>query len=221
MDIYEKMFEMRDNSYAVLMKSYMRNKFEFLGVDSKKRKEICKYIFKNLKNSKEIDRKFVVKFFNEDYREFQYIAIDYLIKMKKYFNIEDIFLVKQLITQKSWWDTVDILSSNLVGEICKKYPSLLYDEIIFWINDENMWIRRSSIIFQLRYKTNTNLEVLEKAIDSNINDTDFFIKKSIGWALREYSKFDPDWVVNFINNRQLSKLSKREAEKYIKRGEFS
>lgn len=217
MGLYEKIFETKDEGYANFMKNYMRNKFEFLGINSARRKEICKYIFENLKNSKEIDRNFVVKFFNEDYREFQYIAIDYLIKMKKYFDIDDIFFLKQLITHKSWWDTVDILASNLVGEICRNYPSLIYDEIVLWINHENMWLRRSSIIFQLRYKMNTNLEILEKAIKSNIDDDDFFIKKSIGWSLREYSKFNSDWVVNFINNNQLSKLSKRESEKYIKK----
>lgn len=217
MDICEKMFEIKDDNYALSMKAYMRNKFEFLGVDSKKRKEICKCTFKNLKNSKEIDRNFVVKFFNEDYREFQYIAIDYLIKMKKYLKIEDVLFIKQLITEKSWWDTVDILSSNLVGEICKKYPSLIENEIIFWINHENMWIRRSSIIFQLRYKMDTNLGFLGDAIKNNIHDSDFFIKKAIGWSLREYSKVNPEWVKNFINSHQLSKLSKREAEKYIKK----
>lgn len=73
----------------------------------------------------------------------------------------------------------------------------------------------------MRYKENTNLEILQKSIESNIDDDEFFIQKAIGWALREYSKTDYKWVLNFINNHNLSKLSKREAEKYIKRGEFS
>ena len=141
--------------------------------------------------------------------------------MKKYFLKDDIFFIKDLIITKSWWDTVDLIASNLLGEICKKYPSLIDEQIVFWINDENMWLRRSSIIFQLRYKENTNLEILQKSIESNIDDDEFFIQKAIGWALREYSKTDYKWVLNFINNHNLSKLSKREAEKYIKRGEFS
>lgn len=221
MNIDEKMFEFKNEDDAIAMSSYMRNKFKFLGIKSPKRKEIFKEIFENFKNNKEIDKEFVVKFFNKDYREFQYIAIDYLIKMKKYFLKDDIFFIKDLIITKSWWDTVDLIASNLLGEICKKYPSLIDEQIVFWINDDNMWIRRSSIIFQLRYKENTNLEILQKSIESNIDDNEFFIQKSIGWALREYSKTDYKWVLNFINNHNLSKLSKREAEKYIKRGEFS
>lgn len=221
MNINEKMFEFKNEDDAIAMSSYMRNKFKFLGIKSPKRKEIFKQIFENFKNNKEIDKEFVVKFFNKDYREFQYIAIDYLIKMKKYFLKDDIFFIKDLIITKSWWDTVDLIASNLLGEICKKYPSLIDEQIVFWINDENMWLRRSSIIFQLRYKENTNLEILQKSIESNIDDDEFFIQKAIGWALREYSKTDYKWVLNFINNHNLSKLSKREAEKYIKRGEFS
>lgn len=221
MNIDEKMFEFKNEDDAIAMSSYMRNKFKFLGIKSPKRKEIFKEIFENFKNNKEIDKEFVVKFFNKDYREFQYIAIDYLIKMKKYFLKDDIFFIKDLIITKSWWDTVDLIASNLLGEICKKYTSLIDEQIVFWINDDNMWIRRSSIIFQLRYKENTNLEILQKSIESNIDDNEFFIQKAIGWALREYSKTDYKWVLNFINNHNLSKLSKREAEKYIKRGEFS
>ena len=221
MNIDEKMFEFKNEDDAIAMSSYMRNKFKFLGIKSPKRKEIFKEIFENFKNNKEIDKEFVVEFFNKDYREFQYIAIDYLIKMKKYFLKDDIFFIKDLIITKSWWDTVDLIASNLLGEICKKYPSLIDEQIVFWINDDNMWIRRSSIIFQLRYKENTNLEILQKSIESNIDDNEFFIQKAIGWALREYSKTDYKWVLNFINNHNLSKLSKREAEKYIKRGEFS
>lgn len=221
MNIDEKMFEFKNEDDAIAMSSYMRNKFKFLGIKSLKRKEIFKEIFENFKNNKEIDKEFVVKFFNKDYREFQYIAIDYLIKMKKYFLKDDIFFIKDLIITKSWWDTVDLIASNLLGQICKKYPSLIDEQIVFWINDDNMWIRRSSIIFQLRYKENTNLEILQKSIESNIDDNEFFIQKAIGWALREYSKTDYKWVINFINNHNLSKLSKREAEKYIKRGEFS
>ena len=221
MNIDEKMFEFKNEDDAIAMSSYMRNKFNFLGIKSPKRKEIFKEIFENFKNNKEIDKEFVVKFFNKDYREFQYIAIDYLIKMKKYFLKDDIFFIKDLIITKSWWDIVDLIASNLLGEICKKYPSLIDEQIVFWINDDNMWIRRSSIIFQLRYKENTNLEILQKSIESNIDDNEFFIQKAIGWALREYSKTDYKWVLNFINNHNLSKLSKREAEKYIKRGEIS
>ncbi len=202
---------------AKKMSAYMRNQFKFLGIKSPIRKKLQKEIFKEIIKPKEIDRNFVVEFFEKEYREFQYMVIDYLIKQKNFLVEKDKFLIRNLITNKSWWDTVDIISSNLLGHICKKYPNIVNEHILSWINDENMWIRRSSIIFQLRYKEDTNLEVLSKAIKDNLSDDDFFIKKAIGWALREYSKTNSDWVENFISENKLSSLSVKEAEKYIKK----
>lgn len=214
MDLLTEVMKYRNEENSIKMSSYMRNKFNFLGVKRPERKIIEKEIFKNFKNCKEIDTCFVVEFFRQDYREFQYIAIDYLIKMRKYFKKEHIFLLEKLICEKSWWDTVDIIASNLVGEICKMYPQLINEVLIDWINRDNIWIRRSSIIFQLRYKELTNLSILKKSIEDNINDNEFFIQKAIGWSLREYSKTNIDWVLKFLNDHSLTPLVKREAMKY-------
>ncbi len=214
MDFVNEFCKLGNKKISENMSAYMRNKFKFLGVKSPERKSFQKQIFKSLKNCKEIDVNFVLEFFGQPYREFQYIAIDYLIMMKKYFQKRHIALLKNLISEKSWWDTVDIIASNLLGEICKMYPSLIDEFIIDWINHENIWIRRSSIIFQLRYKEFTNLYVLQKSIEDNINDENFFIQKAIGWSLREYSKTNLDWVLKFLNSHSLKPLSKREAMKY-------
>lgn len=184
MDIDRIFLDGNNEIEAKKMSAYMRNQFKFLGIKSPVRKKLQKEIFKEIIKPKEIDRGFVIEFFGKDYREFQYMVIDYLIKQKNFLMEEDIFLIRNLIINKSWWDTVDIISSNLLGHICEKYPNIVNEHILSWISDENMWIRRSSIIFQLRYKENTNLEVLSKAIKDNSLDDDFFIKKAIGWALR-------------------------------------
>lgn len=217
MDIDRIFLDGNNEIEAKKMSAYMRNKFKFLGIRSPIRKSLQKEIFKKIIKSKEIDRSFVIEFFGKEYREFQYMVIDYLIEQKNFLIEKDIFLIRNLIVNKSWWDTVDIISSNLLGHICKKYPNIVNDYILFWINDKNMWIRRSSIIFQLRYRKDTNIEVLGKAIKNNLWDDDFFIKKAIGWSLREYSKINSDWVENFIFENKLSPLSLREAEKYIKK----
>jgi 3-methyladenine DNA glycosylase AlkD len=141
--------------------------------------------------------------------------MDYLVKVKKQLQKEDITFIEELITTKSWWDSVDLIASHLVGEICKMYPELVYEHILKWSIDENMWLRRTSILYQLKYKENLDTEILEKVIKVNINDENFFIRKAIGWALREYSKTNKEWVGNFLNNNKLSSLSIKEASKYL------
>ena len=96
-----------------------------------------------------------------------------------------------------------------------KYPELIDDYILDWSNDDNMWLKRSSVLFQLKYKEKTNVNLLKEIILNNNMDNEFFIAKAIGWILREYSKTNPKWVKEFIGNNYLQKLSIREGGKYI------
>ena len=214
-NIEKILYDNREEKNAVYMSKYMRSKFEFLGIRAPEKVRLEKIIFNGFVDMKNITEEFVYACFEKNYREFQYIAIDYLIRMKKHFNYGHIELLKKIILIKSWWDTVDIIASNLVGSICGKYPTLIEEILKTWINHPSIWIRRSSIIFQLRYKEKTNTEILEKSIKENIYYDDFFVQKAIGWALREYSKTNPKWVLNFIDDNKLSNLSKREAKKYL------
>ena len=161
-----------------------------------------------------INKELVESLWNEEFKEFQYLG-DYLIREKKKLQKDDINFIKNLITKKPWWDTVDLIASHLVGEICKKYPELVDEYILKWSQGEDMWLRRTAILFQLKYKENTNTKVLEKVILDNNEDKEFFIEKAIGWALREYSKTNKEWVKNFIATNKLSNLSIREASKYL------
>ncbi len=96
-----------------------------------------------------------------------------------------------------------------------KYPELIDDYILDWSNGDNMWLKRSSVLFQLKYKEKTNVNLLKEIILNNNMDNEFFIAKAIGWILREYSKTNPKWVKEFIENNYLQKLSIREGGKYI------
>ncbi|MBU5454958.1 DNA alkylation repair protein [Caproiciproducens sp. MSJ-32] len=205
----------KDPNNAAPMKAYMKNQFEFLGIKTPLRKELEKPFFKKLDKNSPIDREFVKSLWKEEYREFQYLGVDYLIKEKKKLQNDDIHFIKELIINKSWWDTIDLIASHLVGEICQKYPKLIDEYILKWSQDENMWLRRTAILFQLKYKENTNTEVLEKVILNNNEDNEFFIEKAIGWALREYSKSNKEWVKIFISSYKLSKLSVKEGSKYL------
>ncbi len=215
MEIINKFKEHRNEENSLAMKAYMKDRFEFLGIKSPLRKELQKEFLKNIDKEASINKNLVKLLWNENSREFQYLAMDYLVKVKKQLQKEDITFMEELITTKSWWDSVDLIASHLVGEICKMYPDLVDEYILKWSTDENMWLRRTSILYQLKYKGNLDTENLEKVIKVNINDKEFFIRKSIGWALREYSKTNKEWVRNFINNNKLSSLSIKEASKYL------
>lgn len=213
--IFNKFKTHENEENAKYMKSYLKDKFEFLGIKAPLRKELQKDILSNIDKKAPIDKDLVTFLWNQDYREFQYLAIDYLIKKKKILQKEDMEFLEELITTKSWWDTVDLIDSHLVGEICKMYPELIESHILNWSKSENLWLRRTSILYQLKYKEEVDVNVLSNVICSNLSDTDFFIKKAIGWVLREYSKTNPLWVKEFVENHNLSPLSKREASKYL------
>ena len=145
----------------------------------------------------------------------QYSALDYLQIVKELLTDKDIPRLKKLVLTKSWWDTIDYLDM-IIGGIALKYPEI-NNVLLEWSVDENIWLRRIAIDHQLLRKEKTNIELLKKIIENNFEQTDFFINKAIGWALRDYSKTNPEWVRNFIekNKEKMAKLSIREASKYI------
>ncbi|MEN2766316.1 DNA alkylation repair protein [Ornithinibacillus sp. 16A2E] len=96
-----------------------------------------------------------------------------------------------------------------------EHPEVIQEKIEKWSTDSNMWLRRTSILFQLKYKKYTNEQLLYTYIRRNANSREFFIQKAIGWALREYSKTNPESVKNFIAENELAKLSVREGSKYL------
>ena len=123
---------------------------------------------------------------------------------------------KRLITEKSWWDTVDALSGT-INQLTTTYPEL-NPTIIKWSLDENIWLRRTAILHQLLRKQKTNTSLLAEIIENNMGTQEFFINKAIGWALRDYSKTNPNWVKNYTekHKQQLSPLSIKEGSKYLK-----
>jgi 3-methyladenine DNA glycosylase AlkD len=123
-------------------------------------------------------------------------------------------LHRDLIISGAWWDHVDELSHR-VGELLIGWPHQVRPTIREWTTADDHWLRRSSIICQLGHKGDTDLELLTEAIDANATEPGFFLRKAIGWALREYARTDPEWVRAFVNNRELSPLSRREALKRL------
>ena len=213
--LYEEMIQHKNKEQARQMSKYMLNKFEYIGIKTPERREIFKNFFKEYKNEEKIDWEFVNNCWENKYREFQYVAADYLKNMKDKLTIDDIPKLKQFILKKSWWDTIDNLDMT-IGALALK-DSNVNKILLEWSLDENIWLRRIAIDHQLLRKEKTNTELLEKILKNNLGQTEFFINKAIGWALRDYSKTNPKWVKNFIekNKEKMAKLSIKEASKYL------
>ena len=207
--------ENRNEENAGPMKKYMKDHFPFLGIKSPLRKELEKQFFKEteiLKNP--FDKDFLSGLWEKDEREYHYTAITYTGKFIKKLPKDVIPFLEVLITTKSWWDSVDSIAP-LVGELARKYPEIIEETIDGWSVDDNFWLRRTAILFQLKYKQQTNESLLYDYIVKNADSKEFFIQKATGWALREYSKTNPVSVKAFIEGNELAPLSVREGSKYL------
>ncbi len=210
--------QLKDSHRAIAMKQYMRNQFEFFGVTSFPRKELFSNWKKELpKNLRREERwELIYELWEKDEREYHYVAMDWLNSFKTVdLHENDDEHLKFLISNKSWWDTVDLLSSNVLGKFGQRFPEKMFDVIEQWSEEDSFWLHRSTIIFQLRYKSRTELNTLSKQIIRFQGNKEFFIQKAIGWSLREYAKMDPNWVINFVEENGIIGLAKREALKHL------
>lgn len=198
---------------ANAMSKYMKGKFTYYGISSPQRREIQKNWFSKLKQlSNEEKRDLIRELWLKEEREFQYVAIDFLKKWKKSdWKENDLAELEWLITQKPWWDTVDLLASNMLGIYFKSFPNQLEETIIDWSNSNNIWLQRSCLLFQLKYKNELDFTLLKKLILQFQPNKEFFIQKAIGWILRTYSVVEPKRVIDFIEQSKLDGLAKREA----------
>ena len=213
-ELLENLKAVANPNDAVAMKDYMKNKFEFLGVKTPARRKLAKAFFKQ-QTDFVIDWNFINEAWKNPYRELQYAALDYLESRKKLLTPSDLPRLKKLAQTKSWWDTIDFLD-RLVGSIIARFPETK-EIILSWSCDKDFWLRRLAIDHQLLRKEKTDTELLEKILVNNLGQTEFFINKAIGWALRDYSKTNPDWVRDFIqrHREEMAALSIREGSKYL------
>ncbi|HMP98599.1 MAG TPA: DNA alkylation repair protein, partial [Cyclobacteriaceae bacterium] len=118
--------------------------------------------------------------------------------------------------QKSWWDTVDLIAAKMAGNYFRIYPEQKNKYIKKWRNSKNIWLIRSAILFQLKYKTETDFNLLSDIILQHQDSNEFFIQKAIGWVLREYAYTDAAKVKKLVQTHKLKPLSMREALKHLK-----
>lgn len=198
------------------MVKYMKNLFPFIGVPSPQRNEALKIFMKEFspKNRKELIQ-WVELLWIAPEREFQYIGMEFFFKFRKLWESQDSQFIEYLIVSKSWWDSVDFIAASIVGEYFKRFPNMFEPCMEAWISNSNMWLNRTAMICQLKYRKNTNTDWLVKSILPHTESKEFFHQKAIGWALRQYAKTDADWVKKFVNETELKPLSKREALKHL------
>ncbi len=217
-EILENFKKKADKSLALWQKNYMRRQFEFLGVNASDRNLIVKKYYPKILNLSYSDlERFVGLCWDNKYREMQYVAMWLLRNYSKKKPLENIGIAEFMIENKSWWDTVDFIAPNIAEPYFSENPQEEKIIVNKWLKSDNLWLRRSSIIYQLKRKEKTDTLILLYNIKQLADDTDFFIQKAIGWALREYSKINPDFVIKTSEDINLSNLAHREALRYLKR----
>jgi 3-methyladenine DNA glycosylase AlkD len=210
------LIKVADNAQALQMAAYMKDLYEFLGVKSPERRSAARTTMLAARDASPDNlMQFAADCWMQPEREFQYVASDVLSVNVKRLRATDLGAVGGLIVTKSWWDTVDALASQTVGGLVAATPDLVaaMDE---WIDSDNMWLARTAILHQLKYGEKTDAERLFRYSLARADDTEFFIRKAIGWALRQYARVDPDAVYAFVDQHanEFSGLTKREAQKH-------
>lgn len=151
-----------------------------------------------------------------DYREERYAAIA-LLDSPAARRVRDPALLgtlRELILTGAWWDYVDELAHR-VGDLLRGWPAEVRPALLTWTRSDDRWLRRASIICQLGAREQVDVELLTVAIEASMGERDFFLRKAIGWALRDYARTDPAWVRSFTSTHELSPLSRREALRHL------
>jgi 3-methyladenine DNA glycosylase AlkD len=206
-----------DPDRAAGMRRYMRDQFEFFGVPTPDRRSIAQKVLAPLGPPSAGDLEvFAPLAWAVDGREVQYAAVDVLVRHVMLARPELLDVVAGLITTKSWWDTVDALASNVVGPLVRRSPPLV-ETLDEWIAGDQLWLARAAILHQLGFQADTDVDRLFRYALAWAQCPNFFARKAIGWALRQYARTDPDAVRRFLAEHEavLSALTVREASKHL------
>lgn len=211
-----------DPERAAGQQRYMKSTMPFLGLTSPQRRELVRPLLADpglrLETRAELERAVRILWDGARFREERYAALD-LLRHRAYRAWRDpglMPLVEDLVVTGAWWDLVDELS-NVVGEVLLVDPEGEGLRMRDWAERDDLWLRRSAIISQLRHRERTDTDLLASVIEVNVDDREFFVRKAIGWALRQYARTDPEWVRAFVDRHvdRMSGLSRREALKHL------
>lgn len=199
------------------MAAYMRHRFPFLGIPSVPRRKLATRVTRGLPAPDEADLVAVaLGCWRLPEREYQHFGCDWLIRHAGTLSAASVPALRTLITTKPWWDTVDALATRVVGPLVVRCPAGR-STMDVWLADDDLWLIRTAILHQLTYRERTDAGWLFAACAARAEHPDFFIRKAIGWALRQYARTDPEAVRGFVaeHRGRLSGLSVREALKHL------
>lgn len=200
------------------MAAYMKTDMPFYGVQKAQRTPVLRSLRKSFPpHSLQEYESNVRALWVLPHREEKYLAIGYARSFKGYVTPDSIPLYRDLVVEGAWWDFVDEVASHLIGKVLLEDRSAVGPVVRSWIEADDLWLRRVSIISQLTHKGATDTDLLHDACVANLADREFFIRKAIGWSLREYAKTNPEWVRAFVaeNESEMAPLSVREAMKHL------
>lgn len=209
-----------DPARAPGMQAYMKSAMPYLGVSAVPLRAVCTEVFAALEfaDSAAWQGEVLAIWRGAEFREERYAAIELtgVSAARGFQRMDALAMYEEMIVTGAWWDHVDSLSPRLLA-ILRAEPGPMKRAMLEWAVDDDMWKRRSAIICQLGAKAETDLALLEAAIAPSLGSKEFFLRKAIGWALRQYARTDPAWVVRYVadHEAELSPLSRREALKRI------
>ena len=210
-----------DPTKAAVMQAYMKSTMAYHGVPAPLLRQVCREVFANVNFASTADWQGQVLSLwrNARFREELYAAV-YLSGDKRAGTFQTpaaLKMYEELIVTGAWWDYVDEIASNRLGPILRSHPAPMRRKMLTWSKSTDMWKRRSSIICQLGFKEQTDLELLYTCIEPSLDSREFFLQKAIGWALRQYAWTNPTEIKRYVNldSTRLSALSRREALKNL------
>jgi 3-methyladenine DNA glycosylase AlkD len=206
---------------APAMQAYMKSEMPYLGVSAPRVKAACREVYASYAfESAELWRADVLSLWRAaKHREERYaaIALSGHRKADAFQNLAALPMYEEMIVTGAWWDYVDELAEHRIGPLLAAYPRPMRKTMLSWSRSADLWKRRSSIICQMFFREATDLELLFACIEPSLSSKEFFLRKAIGWALRQYAKHDPQTVLRYVKEHQaeLSPLSQREALKHL------
>jgi 3-methyladenine DNA glycosylase AlkD len=210
-----------DPSRAPGMQAYMKSAMPYLGVSAVPLRSVCKKAFAGLEFASSADwqREVLAVWRGARFREERYAAIELtgVRAARPFQRVDALAMYEEMIVTGAWWDFVDAIAGQRLSAILLAEREAMTRAMLEWAAGGDMWKRRSAILCQLNAKADTDLALLEAAIAPSLGSKEFFLRKAIGWALRQYARTDPGWVARYVaaHAAQLSPLSRREALKHV------
>lgn len=203
------------------MQAYMKSSMPYLGVSAVPLRAICKRVFSTHPiDTPEVWQRDVLDLWrNASYREERYCAIELTEdrRARPFHTMSILPMIQEMIVTGAWWDYVDVLASHRLGMILRNEPEPMRRTMLAWSEHDDMWLRRSAILCQLGFKQDTDRDLLYACMEPSLSSKEFFLRKAIGWALRQYAWTNPKEVIRYVKEHdvELSGLSKREALKHV------